>query len=46
MKKISARILIPLAAASALVGLAGGVADAAPVPVPPAAQDDLITLLA
>jgi hypothetical protein len=39
MKKISARVLIPLAAASALFGLAGGVADAAPAPVAPTAQD-------
>jgi hypothetical protein len=31
MKKIAARILIPIATASVLLGLAGGVASAAPV---------------
>ena len=31
MKKLAARILIPLATVSALFGLAGGVANAAPV---------------
>jgi hypothetical protein len=39
MKKIAARVLIPLAAASALFGLAGGVAGAEPAPVAPTAQD-------
>lgn len=38
MKRMTARILLPLAAAGVLFGLAGGVADAAPAaPAAPAA---------
>ncbi|MCU1683387.1 MAG: hypothetical protein JWQ81_4126 [Amycolatopsis sp.] len=39
MKRKTARILLPLAAAAALFGLAGGVADAAPA-TPAAASAD------
>ncbi|GAA4540172.1 hypothetical protein [Amycolatopsis samaneae] len=34
MKRIAARVLLPLAAAAALTGVAGGVADAAPADTP------------
>lgn len=41
MKRMTARILLPLAAAGVLFGLAGGVADAAPAsPAAPAAPSD------
>ncbi|ANN20812.1 hypothetical protein SD37_37945 [Amycolatopsis orientalis] len=36
MKRIAARVLLPLAVAGALSGLAGGVASADPLPAPPA----------
>lgn len=40
MKRIAARVLLPLAVAGALSGLAGGVASAAPLPGLPTGGGD------
>ncbi|MEV7550810.1 hypothetical protein AB0N89_14390 [Amycolatopsis sp. NPDC089917] len=45
MKRIAARVLLPLAVAGALSGLAGGVASADPLPGPPTGGGPAVWLI-